>query len=215
MPFSGRRSSTAFMTCSTCGSMFNAAGSTWMGSSVGALTSKLCFQWRHSDLAGEVSKGNSSILVKTFLFCLCLCFEFARGVWREWLNTTAWYSCTLFSWVLQLELHMFPVSVMLLRTQETQETATEEDRGEDNKDPDWLIEQSIARQVAGGVVTLCNDDWKLLQSLQKVELSSSCNVTRNKNVARQVAEVTCYTVQFFSNLLRDKLLRKLQSVISP
>ena len=38
----------------------------------------------------------------------------------------------------------------------THQTATEEDRGEDNKDPDWLIEQSIARQVAGGVVTLCD-----------------------------------------------------------
>ena len=38
----------------------------------------------------------------------------------------------------------------------TRKTATEEDRGEGNKDPDWLIEQSIARQVAGGVVTLCN-----------------------------------------------------------
>ena len=25
----------------------------------------------------------------------------------------------------------------------TRKTATEEDRGEDNKDPDWLIEQSI------------------------------------------------------------------------
>ena len=40
----------------------------------------------------------------------------------------------------------------------TRKTATEEDQGEDNKDPDWLIEQSIARQVAGGVVTLCNGD---------------------------------------------------------
>ena len=26
------------------------------------------------------------------------------------------------------------------------------DRGEDNKDPDWLIDQSIARQVARGVL---------------------------------------------------------------
>ena len=76
----------------------------------------------------------------------------------------------------------------------TRKTATEEDRGEDNKDPDWLIEQSIARQVAGGVVTLCNGDWKLLRSLQKVKLSStSCNGACNKNVARQVADVTCYT----------------------
>ena len=33
----------------------------------------------------------------------------------------------------------------------TRKTATEEDRGENNKDPgDWLIEQSIARQVARG-----------------------------------------------------------------
>ena len=31
--------------------------------------------------------------------------------------------------------------------QVTRKTATEEDRGEDNKDPDWLIEQSTARQV--------------------------------------------------------------------
>ena len=30
----------------------------------------------------------------------------------------------------------------------TRKTATEEDRGEDNKGPDWLIKQSIARQVA-------------------------------------------------------------------
>ena len=77
----------------------------------------------------------------------------------------------------------------------TRRPATEEDRGEDNKDPDWLIEQSITRQVAGGVLHCA-----LLQSLQKVELSStSCN----KNVARQVAEVTCYTVQIFSNLCRN------------
>ena len=42
---------------------------------------------------------------------------------------------------------------------------------------------------------------KKCTTLQKVELSStSCNVARNRNVARQVAEVTCYTVQFFSNL---------------
>ena len=84
--------------------------------------------------------------------------------------------------------------------QATHKTATEEDRGEDNKDPDWLMEQSIARQVAGGVVTRCNGDWKLW----KVELSStSCSAARYKNVARQVAGVTCYTVQFFSNLCRN------------
>ena len=29
----------------------------------------------------------------------------------------------------------------------THETATEEDWGEDNKDPDWLIKQSIANLV--------------------------------------------------------------------
>ena len=34
----------------------------------------------------------------------------------------------------------------------TRKTATEEDRGGDNKDPDWLIEQSIPRQVARGWV---------------------------------------------------------------
>ena len=40
----------------------------------------------------------------------------------------------------------------------TRKTATDEDRGDDNEDRDWLLEQSIARQVAGGVVTLCNGD---------------------------------------------------------
>ena len=30
------------------------------------------------------------------------------------------------------------------------QTATEEDRGEYNKDPDWLIKQSVVRQVARG-----------------------------------------------------------------
>ena len=38
----------------------------------------------------------------------------------------------------------------------TRKTATEEDRGEDNKDPDWFIEQSIARQIARRGVTLRN-----------------------------------------------------------
>ena len=33
----------------------------------------------------------------------------------------------------------------------THKTATEEDRGEDNKNPDWLIEESIERQVARGI----------------------------------------------------------------
>ena len=30
------------------------------------------------------------------------------------------------------------------------------DRGEDNKGPDWLIDQSIARQVARGVLQVYN-----------------------------------------------------------
>ena len=102
-----------------------------------------------------------------------------------------------------------------MRLPATHKTVTEEEQGEDNKDPDWLIEQSIARQVAGGVVTLCNGDRKLLQSLQKVELSStSCNVARNKNVARQVAEVTCYTVQFFSNLCISGVARQVAEKIA-
>ena len=41
-----------------------------------------------------------------------------------------------------------------MRLPATRKTAAEEDRGEDNKDPDWLIEQSIVRQVAGGVLHL-------------------------------------------------------------
>ena len=48
-----------------------------------------------------------------------------------------------------------------------------------------------------------------------VELSStSCNVARNKNVARQVAEVTCYTVQFFSNLCRNGVARQVAEKIA-
>ena len=97
----------------------------------------------------------------------------------------------------------------------TRKIVTEEDWGEDNKDPDWRIGQSIVRQVAEGVVTLCNGDWKLLQSLQKVELSStSCNVACNKNVVRQVAEVTCYTMQFFSNLCRNGIVRQVAKKIA-
>ena len=30
-------------------------------------------------------------------------------------------------------------------------TATEGDRGEDNKNPEWLTKQSIARQLRGGL----------------------------------------------------------------
>ena len=89
----------------------------------------------------------------------------------------------------------------------------------------WSYWRKIVRQVpgavqrwlkvAGGVVTLCNGDWKLLQSLQKVELSStSCNVARNKNVARQVAEVTCYTVQFSCNLRRNGVARQVAEKIA-
>ena len=64
-------------------------------------------------------------------------------------------------------------------------------------------------------VTLRNGDWKLLQSLQKVELSyTSCNIARSKNVARQVAEVTCYTVQFFSNLCRSGVARQVSEKIA-
>ena len=50
---------------------------------------------------------------------------------------------------------------------------------------------------------------------KKVELSStSCNVARNKNVARQVAEVTCYTVQFFSNWCRNAVARQVAEKIT-
>ena len=90
----------------------------------------------------------------------------------------------------------------------TRKTATEEDRGEDNKDPDWLIEQSIARQVAGGVLhcataieSCCNrckkQNWVLLRAtkmlwdkLQRQHVTP-CNFLSNlcrKGVARQVAE---------------------------
>ena len=56
-----------------------------------------------------------------------------------------------------------------------------------------------------GVSTLCNGSCKLLRLLRKVELdSTSCNVARNKKrYALQVAEVPCYTAQFFSNLQRN------------
>ena len=47
----------------------------------------------------------------------------------------------------------------------THKTVNKEDQGEDNKDPDWLIKQSIARQVAGGVH--CTTQEKPIQSLQQ------------------------------------------------
>ena len=71
----------------------------------------------------------------------------------------------------------------------TRKTVTEEDRGEDNKDPDWLFKQSIARQVAQGVVIYCAVLKKLikslLQSLQKVEASSTfcINACCNRKIA--------------------------------
>ena len=50
--------------------------------------------------------------------------------------------------------------------QVTRKTATEEDRGEDNKDSDWLIEQSIARQVVRGWGVLhCATSKKSIKSL--------------------------------------------------
>ena len=55
----------------------------------------------------------------------------------------------------------------------TCKTTTDEDRGEDNMDPDWLIEQSIARQVAREEVLHCATLKKsiksLPQSLRKVQ----------------------------------------------
>ena len=50
----------------------------------------------------------------------------------------------------------------------THKTATKEDRGEDNKDPDWLIEQSIARQVAQGVVIYCAVLKKLIKIIAAI-----------------------------------------------
>ena len=98
----------------------------------------------------------------------------------------------------------------------TRKPATEEDRGEDNKDPDWLIEQSIVRQVGRGGYTV-QRRFKVAAIVAKLKLrSTSCNDAHNKNIARQVAEVTCYTVQFLSNLSRSgvggQLLRKLHNV---
>ena len=83
----------------------------------------------------------------------------------------------------------------------TRKTATVGDRGEDNKDPDWLIGQSIVRQVAGGVLhcaTAIESYCSRCKNFLQVELSSTlCNVARNKKVGRQVTEVTCYTVGFY------------------
>ena len=62
-----------------------------------------------------------------------------------------------------------------------------------------LGDNCVARCWRG--VTLCNGSCKLLRLLRKVELdSTSCNVARNKKDALRVAEVPCYTAQFFSNL---------------
>ena len=40
----------------------------------------------------------------------------------------------------------------------TRKTATEEDRGEYNKDPDWLIEQALRDKLYGGRVALRYDE---------------------------------------------------------
>ena len=50
----------------------------------------------------------------------------------------------------------------------TRKTVTEEDRGEDNKDPDWLFKQSIARQVAQGVVIYCAVLKKLIKIIAAI-----------------------------------------------
>ena len=70
----------------------------------------------------------------------------------------------------------------------TRKTATEEDRGEYNKDPDSLIKQSIARQVARGV----------LQKLRDVEV--------NKIVDAIVGKVLLSATLAVPKKLQDKLL---------
>ena len=85
----------------------------------------------------------------------------------------------------------------------SRKTATEEDRREDNKDSDWLIEQSVRDKLLEGWLH-CATAMESLQSLQKVELSSTKRPSPNlgdgllvllratlrvtRNVARQVAD---------------------------
>ena len=87
----------------------------------------------------------------------------------------------------------------------TRKTATEEDQGEDNKDPDWLIEQSIARQVAptGDVAIVAKSRIKF-DFLQRL---------RQQNIATQVAVSVCYTWQFFE-IVRE-VAYKLSSLTAP
>ena len=76
----------------------------------------------------------------------------------------------------------------------TRKTATEEDRGEDNKDPDWLIEQKVhggvtlrnAEKVINSLLAATTKLRDKLLSLYVALDNLWCSLRRNK-ISRQVA----------------------------
>ena len=107
----------------------------------------------------------------------------------------------------------------------TRKTATEEDRGEDNKDPDWLIEQSIVRQVAGGVLhcaTLKKVDkiFATIVAKSRIKFYFLQRLRQQTNCDRDELLSLYVTLgQFWYNLRRNKIARqiarKLPSITVP
>ena len=97
-----------------------------------------------------------------------------------------------------------------MRLPATRKTAAEEDRGEDNKDPDWLIEQSIARQVAGGVLhcaTLKKSTQSLLQSLRKPQVLLSATLAATRTLRGKLLSRYVTLGHFWCNLRRNNIAR--------
>ena len=96
----------------------------------------------------------------------------------------------------------------------TRKTATEEDRGEDNKDPDWLIEQSVWDKLLEGCYTvqrrlkvsaIVTKSRTEFYSVQHCAQQKCCETSCRGNITPYNSSATCV-----ATVLRDKLLRKLQ-----
>ena len=106
----------------------------------------------------------------------------------------------------------------------TRKTATEEDRGEDNKDPDRLIEQSVRDKLleggGGGGVTLRNAKKKdkivaksriKFYFLQRLRQQNNCE----PNCCLGILHLAIFGATCVATKLRDKLHEKLPSVTAP